>query len=366
MRLEDYFTQFTKDLAYLDLKEEAQKKWGIDPIPMPIRVQDFLGGIQEGQLDREIDYSYFVKGMIWNLGIDPDFIHAQDYLDLLKRTVKEADRFALNMGLEAAAEGKDREALIAFRAAGIINPDNLSAQVHFGDLLWRIPSLSEEDQADMVHQASHILEEALNKDDHSPLANTALGQINEGMGHFSKATAYYQRALEWAEDPEVKEEVRRALERIEPETEIESALYFMRRADYGQAVDILSKLGQKTRRYDVFYYLGLSYQNMSAYDLAAGAFQEALDRGGDFEDLYNGWVYALTAWGKRDQALAAANKGLDHYPSALRLRYNRAILLFLAGKKDKAMEDINELLSYDDLSDEFFNEIMSLREEISK
>lgn len=365
MRLEDYFIRFTKDLAYLDLKEDAQKKWGIGPIPLPIRLQDFLGGIENGHLDQEIEYSFFVKGMIWNLGIDPDFTYAEEYKDLLGRTVKEADRFALQMGLEAEAKGKNVDALIAFRSASIINPENTSALIHLGDLLWKIPSLSEEDREDMVHQASHILEKALDMDDRSPLANIALGQLNEGMGHYSKATAYYKRALEWAEDPEMKDEVRLLMENIEPETEIESALYFMRRADYSRSVDILSKLAKHSKRYDVYYYLGLCYQNLSAYDLAAFAFQEALDRGGDFEDLYNGWVYTLNACGKRDQALAAANKGLDRFPAALRLRFNRAILLALSGKNDRAMEDINELLSYDDLSDEFFNEIMSLREEIS-
>lgn len=366
MILQDYFSQFTKALAYLDLKEEAQKKWAIDPMPMPIRVQDFIGGIQEGVLDQAIDYSFFVKGMVWNLGIDPDFKYADAYRELLERTVKEPDAYAVGLGMDALAGGKTEDALIAFRAAHVLSPDNLFALVHYGDLLWRIPSLSDEDQKEMVHQASHLLERALRLDEKSPLANTALGQINEGMGNYSKATAYYQRALQWTEDAQVQEEIRQAMEGIAEETAIESALYYMRRADYGRAADLLNKLVPTSHRYDIFYYLGLSYQNLGHFEEAAQAFQEAIDRGGDFEDLYNGWVYCLSAVGKRDQALAAASKGLDRFPSALRLRFNRAILLTLAGKKEEALEDLNALLSYDDLSDEFFSEVMTLREQISE
>ena len=76
-------------------------------------------------------------------------------------------------------------------------------------------------------------------------------------------------------------------------------------------------------------------------------------------------MYALNAQNKVAEAIEVATDGLTEHPDALRLLFNRAILYADRQETTKAQEDIAEILSYDDLSDELFNEVMRLREQLN-
>lgn len=368
MALDAYFRRFTDRLAYLELKEKARHKLDLPAVPFPIRRSDFVEGLAEGQLSEEVDFRFFARGMVWNLGIDPHFLYAEAYRSLLNRLVSQPGAYAVQLAQESLANGLDSDrlvdALIGFRAAIMLNPDDLYAQVHFADLLWRQEGLDSKTHQAFSKEASHILEEALQKEEDNPLTLTALAQLNESIGAYSKADAYYHRALAACPDPAVEEELRSALERIEPEVSLEEGIYRLRRADYEGACQLLEDLNKRVARFDVPYYLGLAYQNRTLYEEAAQAFELALSRGGNFEDLYNAMVYVLEAQGDGAQALHYASEGLKRHPSALRLRHNRAILFAQMGQKKEALADLDFLLAYDDLSDEFFNQLMILKERI--
>ena len=106
MGAKDYFLRFTHELAYLELKQEACHADLFRPdLPLPIRTFDFLEGLRDDQLDQSIDLSYFLKGMVWNVGIDPDFKYAPEYKEILKKAVSAPDRFACQLAKEAIEEG---------------------------------------------------------------------------------------------------------------------------------------------------------------------------------------------------------------------------------------------------------------------
>lgn len=369
MQYDEYFLKFSKELAYLDLKKEGDHPILRDKdLPLPIRTFDLLEGIEKDQLEKSIDLSYFLKGMIWNLGIDPDFKYAEKYKEILKESIKEPDRFASQLGMDALKEGNLDHARIAFRAAIVINPENLFAKTHLAQLIFNyaLKNLEGKDQKAFILKASSLYEEVLSVQEDNLLANTGLAQLNENLGHFLKAQAYYQRALEAAPNEDIREEVRQAMENIQAEVAIEEGIYYLNRADYDNAIHSFNLAKKDQNRYDVYYYLGTAFQNIENYEQAANNFKIALDKGGDFEDIYNGLVYNLNALGRLNEALAYANVGLKRHPSSLRIRFNRAILYAVSGQKKKALEDIDFLLGYADLSDEFFSQVMSLREELLK
>ncbi len=365
MKIDDFFLKFTDKLAYLDLKKEAADKLNVS-VTMPIRVSDFSQGIRQGDFDDHIDASLFVKGIIWNLAIDPDFIYANEYKRVIKNLVKKPADMAIQMGMESIENNDQISALIAFRAANILDEKNKFAKLQYGNLLWRMEDLDEDTKNNFIKKASSLFEEALRIDDKDPLINLSLGQLNEYLGNFSKALAYYQIALSEGKTDDFNDQVREAMRGIESEAEIEDAIYHMRRADYAGALDHLITLGAKSDRWDVDYYAGLCKQNLSDYQGACQFFNMALEKGGYLEDIYNGLVYNYTALGDVDGALIAANSGLKKFPEALRIRFNRAIILFQKGKNKEALDDLDYILAYQDLSDEFFNQIMMLKEEINK
>lgn len=184
------------------------------------------------------------------------------------------------------------------------------------------------------------------------------------MGNYAKATAYYQRAMAHTDQEPILSELREAIRRIAPETAIENGLYAMRRADFESAIEILMEAKAESNRYDVDYYLGVAYQSMGNYDASVEALSASLQKGGDFGELYNALVFSLSQKGEIVHAGEVADEGLKKHPADLRLRYNRAALLGKMGKKEKAIEDLDFILEYADLSDEMFNQTMILKTEI--
>lgn len=365
MTIDEYFLKFTERLAYLDLKEDVGKKLEITS-PMPIRMEDFSKAIKEQDFKEKIDAHYFAKGMIWNLAIDPHFIYANEYKKILQKIVKKPSDMAIRLGMEYIKNGENESALIAFRAANILNPSSKFAKSQYANLLWRTPNLDKETSEAFVKESSKLLEEALRIDDKDPFVNLSLAELNASLAHYNKALSYYQIALSEVENEEFIENVREGMRSIKDEADLENAIYEINRVDYDEALEILYRLESQTNRWDVYYYIGLCKQNMAEYGVAVEAFRKALDKGGNLEDIHNGLVYNLTALGRYEEALEACNLGINIFPAALRLRFNRAVILFQLDKKEEALEDLDFLLAYQDLSDEFFNQIMILREEVNR
>lgn len=367
--LDAFFHKFSDQLAYLELKPGHGKIGSLDlsHVPLPVQLSGFSNRLEQWQ--EEIRYQDFIKGILWNLGIDPDFKYMNQYLDLIQGQVKEPDRLALFLGDETLKkelqQGKGSgEALVFYRAALLLNPSNRLARTRFGQFLWQQDF--GENQDAMNRLASMELETVLNQDEENLEALVALGYLNERMGHFLKARSYYRFALSHASQPEQEEELRRSLERIQDDAAIEDAIYFIQRADYGKAMEALMEVKPVSRRYDVDYYLGLCYQNQGNYEAAAEAYQSALQRGGDFADLYNNMVYCQNLLDLPDRALQTASQGIKDHPADLRLHYNRAVLLAEKENWQEALEDVDFLLGYDDLSDEFYSQAMELRTEIQR
>ena len=70
--------------------------------------------------------------------------------------------------------------------------------------------------------------------------------------------------------------------------------------------------------------------------------------------------------GKIEEALVIASEALDKYPADIKIRYNRAMIYIELNQIQKANEDFDFILEYQDLSDELFNQIMIIKENINK
>lgn len=390
VRIEDYFRAKNTCVAFIELKEQANSApSSLIGIPIPIRLRDFLEGVEE-QFDQEIPMRAILNGMVWMIAIDPDFRYASVYRKFLSEAVQDAVGYALHLGMEhvqkaytlkeehekaqnsvqeqggEAQESEQRireeweAALLSFRGAHLLNPKEPVAAVQYARLLWQ-----SNPKPAFLTEANCLLEQVLAQEETHVAANTALGELQEQMGQYLKATAYYSRALAHCERETMKQELRQNITRIAPDAAIEDAVYYLRRADYDRSREALMKAKAESRRYDADYYLGIVYQNTGNFPAAEEAFRAALAEGGRLEDIYNGLVYALNAQNKVAEAIEVATDGLTEHPDALRLLFNRAILYADRQETTKAQEDIAEILSYDDLSDELFNEVMRLREQLN-
>lgn len=363
-KISSYFREFSNQLVYLELKKNFESIQSVDltEIPLPICMFDFSDNILENKFNEEIEWKYFLRGMIWNIAIDREFIYQEKYNKILNESLRKPCDFAIQMGQDFLMNKLFDKALIAFRAAYLLDSKNNFASVEYAELLWQYGGKDEE----FIKEASHIMENVLSGNENHPFANMALGKLNVAIGRYIKASSYFQHALESIEDENVIDEIRNILESITPDVGIENAIYYLNRSDYDKAKEELIKVKSISNRYDTEYYLGLVYENTGKFEAAAEAFREAINKGANFGDCYNDLAYCMTAIGKSSEALEICNEGLDHFPAELRLRYNRAILLHEIGKFESAIEDLDFILEYADLSDEMFNQSMILKEAIRK
>ncbi|BFL71913.1 MULTISPECIES: lipopolysaccharide assembly protein LapB [Anaerococcus] len=360
MRLDNYFIKFTNNLAYLDLKESADYEL-LNDLPLPIYVSDMQSGILTGQMADKIDVENFLQGMLINIGADPEFIHNEEYKSIIAHYIPDVSKYTASISLNIADEDIDK-ALLLLRAGYLLNPlDNYNAYL-YARLLWpRAYEVEDKFKDDFIRESLEILQSILNKDNNFAIAYYELGNIYANLGEYVKSRNYYNNALRKTDTDEACNEIRDRLSEINDNAEIEEALYFIGKGNYNEAIIKLTGLLSNKKRADAYYYLGVAYQNIEQYENSIMAFENSLDSGAEFRELYNDYAISLYVSGKEIEALDLIDEGLLKYPSDPRLAYNKIQINLTLGNLSRAKEDIEELLTFDDLSDEIRANLMTIK-----
>ncbi|WP_394271501.1 tetratricopeptide repeat protein, partial [Anaerococcus nagyae] len=356
----NYFIKFTNNLAYLDLKESADYEL-LNDLPLPIYVSDMQSGILTGQMADKIDVENFLQGMLINIGADPEFIHNEEYKSIIAHYIPDVSKYTASISLNIADEDIDK-ALLLLRAGYLLNPlDNYNAYL-YARLLWpRAYEVEDKFKDDFIRESLEILQSILNKDNNFAIAYYELGNIYANLGEYVKSRNYYNNALRKTDTDEACNEIRDRLSEINDNAEIEEALYFIGKGNYNEAIIKLTGLLSNKKRADAYYYLGVAYQNIEQYENSIMAFENSLDSGAEFRELYNDYAISLYVSGKEIEALDLIDEGLLKYPSDPRLAYNKIQINLTLGNLSRAKEDIEELLTFDDLSDEIRANLMTIK-----
>lgn len=356
--MNDYFRKYTENLAYLNLKDSSSNEL-LKDLDLPVYIDDMKTGIMTGQMQEEISLEKFLDGMIINIGVDPDFIHADEYKVILNKYIPDISKYTASKALSSDDSDKS---LLFLRGGYILNPEDNYNSYLYARYLWPIAFNLEEENADeFVKESLKILQDIIARDNNFAIAYYELGNIYKNLGEYIKARSYYNNALQKTDSPEAMDEIRDKLTEINDNAEIEEALYFIGKSRYDDAIKKLTGLLSNKKRADAYYYLGVAYQNIGQYDNSIMAFENALDAGADFREVYNDYGVSLYLREKPYEALSMIEEGLGKYPSDPRLSYNKIQINLVIGNINKAKEDIEELLTFDDLSDEIRHNLMIIK-----
>ena len=350
-KLDSYFIKYTDKLAYIDLKEESKVE-DLKETPLPIYIDDMKEGIETGDFAKEINLEIILEAMLLNIAIDKDFIFKEAYIKILKKYLKDIGGFAANKSIHYEKDNKTKALLVA-RAGYLLDPNNKYNSYLYARLLWQLAyEVDENLESSFIKEALKILQDILKIDDKFQLSYYELGNIYANLGEYIKARSYYNNALRFTEEETAKNEIRNKLISIEDNAEIEQALYYIGKSQYNEAIKTLSKLLSNTKRADAYYYLGVAYQNLGQYEDSIKAFEKSLDHGANFRELYNDYSISLYLYKEEIRALSIIEEGLRKYPQDPRMTYNKIQINLVIGNTAKAREDLEELLTYDDLTDE--------------
>lgn len=362
INIDKYFLDQNEKLSYLEIKEQKEiyVDYGLNDIALPIVSDDLLEALQNEHFETGVSSEYIVDGMLYNIAIDPEFKYAEDYKHVLNNMISDPSKYAVKRGVDKLDKDINKS-LIFFRAAYILDENNNYAAYNYARLLWRL-ELEDDIKADFVSYSIKLLEKTIAADDNFSLGFYELGNIHRALGEYLKSFNFYKNALERVEVEAVKEEIRQLMSEVEPDALVEDAIYSINRMNYSRAIELLVEAQKNSNRYDVLYYLAVSYMNQENFDLADEYFEKALKGGADFATLFIDYIYVKYTKGETQNALILANQALEKYPADLKIRYNRALIYSELGQKDKAVEDLDFILEYADLSDEFFNQVMIVKE----
>lgn len=359
--IDSFFKSKTDKLAYLELKNEREMyiDYGLTDIPLPIISDDLMTALQNRHFENEVNTKYVMEGMLFNIAVDPDFAYCIDYKNVLKNMFDHPSKYATTKGVDYLDKNPDRS-LIFFRAAYLLDDKDLFAKYNYARLLWRA-HVDDNEKSDFIKNSIILLEEILSADDSYSLAYYELGNIYKELGEYIKSMSYYRRALELVDPEPIKEEIRGKMKDIEPDALVEDAIHYINRMNYKKALELLFDAQKNVSRYDVLYYMAVCYMNLEDFDQAEEHFAKALKAGADFATLYIDYIFVMYSKGQVLQALELANEALEKYPADLKIRYNRALIYVEQGRIEKAIEDLDFILEYADLSDEFSGQVREIR-----
>ena len=367
--VQNIFQKQSERLFYLDMKkpiEIGDKKY--ENLSLPIVREDFMQEIESGSFEEEISFQYFIKGMIFNISIDPDFMYCKTYKELLSYLIPNLDQYLFTQGLKELEYSKD--AIHYFRTNYILGTRMTLNSYYY---VISLESLDEDEGGNTIETRRWLLDDILEEDDKFGLAYYRMGlydlreeDFENAFKSFTKAKEYLQKETKLPKTyvEKIEAEIDVKLEELNSDALLKKAVEYLDQGKLYESLSILKNLNQRMDSSIIKYYLGYNYRNLQELNLAIEYYEEALDMNFKGVELYQDLSYCYFAIGEIQKAFRVLEGGLEEYKDEERLLYNRAALYANLGEYTKALEDIEILISYHDISDMIFNETMILKEQI--
>lgn len=362
-KIDQYFLKFTDKLGYIDLKKDASYEL-LNKTPLALYTEDLSENVISGEFENKIKLDIILDGLIINLAIDKDFKYKEDYIKIIENYIKNIGAYTTQKALKNL-DKKAEKSLLLLRGGYIINPFDKYNAYNYARILWPKAYENTEYKDEFIKESLRILQDIISQDENFPLSYYELGNIYANLGEYIKARSYYENALQKTEDIDAQDEIRDKIKMIFDNAEIEEGLYYIGKGNFDKAIQILTRVLSKTKRADAYYYLGVAYQNIGQYENSSLAFENSLEKGGEFRELYNDYSISLYALEKPIEAIEIIKQGLKKYPEDPRMIYNRLQINLSLNNIKKAKEDIENLESYDDLSDEITKNLQIIKNQFN-
>lgn len=279
-----YYTKYMKNFVFDEFSETFIGKEGkisfMKGVPIPLREEDlteFKGG-------GGIKISILLENMAWVLGIDPKFKHRDAYILFIEAYHgKKASINIVKVGRNAAEREEYDKALIHFRAALCLTPQDLHAMYSYAKVCRAIylAEGSEKDEEFVgTLKAESIKFFELIIDFHPRYAQSYyyLGYAYLNMGLYIKTALTWERFLALSRNNKDKKEIRKRLTQIAHPMEIENGYNAILAGRYVEGVSILEPFKDSKFKdwWPLHYYLGVGYAGTDRQEDALESFKGVL------------------------------------------------------------------------------------------
>lgn len=274
-RIRQYLVPHLNNFLFDELSENYLKKTGLSDIltgvPVPIRKSEL----------ESITTVSIARGMAFVIGCDPGFKHRDNYVSYIMRiSDKRFARALVSEGIDAADKKDYDYACIMFRAAMIIDPDDVDALYCYGRACKDAYELGEEEDfvARFKAESLEAFEEVTLRRPDFAESYYFLGYGYINLGLYVKAKLTWQEFMKLSSDEEKKEEISQRLASLDEPVEIEEGYNHILAGRFEEGITILEKYTEGKFRdwWPLWYYLGIAHFSMDMAEKAADEMKKVL------------------------------------------------------------------------------------------
>lgn len=353
-RMGKYFKKYTKDISFLELRKEKilniNKYLIKEDLPLPIETKTLLQNI-ENNYSEEINFKDIIDGMIFLIGVDTNFPYKENYIEILKNTDGDIEKYIVGKGLESFNKEMIDRSIIIFRTLYEINSKNKDC-LYFLGLALEERSKNSYEQGDR-ELGDAFLNEAVNymeklSDEKDSRAYYKLGYYYKHFSEFKKADIVWRNYISHGKEEELKAEVREELEFIGIDVKYEEGYTKILEGDpEGGLEKLLPLIEVSDNWWNLDFMIGLAYRQLGQNELAIEYFNKVTKINPGQVDSYNEKGLCYANIGNIEKSIEMFSEALRLNPKNNEILCNRGMAYLQNEDIEKAQNDIEEALKID-------------------
>jgi len=350
--IEEYFEEKTDNIYFIQLKEEANPqlsdlKFNTN-IPLPLIVSNLLKEIQDGKAVEELNLKYIVEGIIYTLGVEPDFKHRKEYLNLLYSYDSNIEGYILAEGIKRINDNIIEEGMVYLRALISMDTENIRGLYSYGLALEgkAIDYYNKNEINDgnvFFKESTKQFEIILDIDPSFDLAYYKLGYHYRNTKQFKKSELIWKKFINMTSQDELIKEIELQLKGIEDDVQYEEGYNLILTGKSQEGLEKLLPLTQDNGDWwNLLFIVGLGYRQLGNYNEAIRYFHKVLILEPNQVDALNEIGLCYANIGKLDEAISKFDKAIEIRPKEYQILCNRGMTYLQEGNIEKAKIDIEK------------------------
>lgn len=333
--LDNYFKEKTENLSFIEIKPETYvdiKGYKVySDTPLPLIIDELITEIKEKKAQDEVKVSAIINGMVYTVGVDPEFKHCEEYKRILYKYDEKIEEYILYSGLKKINEGLFEDGIIWLRALTIINDRHVMGIYNYGLALEeKAKRLFESDNKKLgnvfLSKSTECFEKVIDIDSNFGQSYYKLGYHYKNSKQFKKCQLMWEKYIQLGNDDELLQEVREGLEAVDDDVIYEEGYLQIINGNAEKGLEKLLPLKEKyVGWWNLLFMIGLGYRQLERFEEAKAEFISVLDIAPKQVDALNELGLCQVYLGDTTEAIETFSRAIELKPNDYEIICNRGM-----------------------------------------